>query len=100
MRRAIERHKSGEVRVIPILLRPTPAWKTTALGSLQALPAHAKPDITWRSRDEAFANITEAINKGIQQAQQEEKYPVQEYNLAFDYYTCIDVQQQLTTSLL
>ncbi len=100
MRRAIERHKTGEVHVIPILLRPTPAWKTTALGSLQALPTHGKPVTTWRIRDEAFANIAEGITHVIQQAQREEKYPVQEYGLAFDYYTCIDVQQHEDTTEL
>jgi hypothetical protein len=99
MRRAIERHKTGEVRVIPILLKPTPAWEATDLGSLQALPIHAKPVITWRNRDEAFANIAEGITKVIQQAQQEEKYPVQAYGLAFDYYTYMGVQQEEITEL-
>lgn len=94
MRRAIERHKTGEVHVLPILLRPTPAWEATVLGSLQALPRQAKPVTTWRNRDEAFANITEGIIKVIQQAQQEEKYPIQAYGLAFDYYTYMGVQQE------
>src|SRR5436309_11112044 len=92
MHRAIERHKTGEAHVIPVIMRPTSAWKTTALGSLQALPTQAHPVTTWRNRDEAYANIAEGITKVIQQVQQEEKYPVQEYGLAFDYYTCVDVQ--------
>ncbi len=100
MRRAIERHKTGEVHVIPILLRPTPAWEATALGSVQALPTHAKPVTTWRMRDEAFANIAEGITHVIQQVQREEKYPVQAYGLAFDYYTYIDVQQHEDTTEL
>ncbi len=98
MRRAIEWHKTGEVQVIPIIMRPTSAWKTTDLGSLQALPTHAKPVTTWRIRDEAFADIAEGITKVIQQVQQEEKYPVQEYGLAFDYYTCIDVEPHEDTT--
>ena len=61
MRRAIERHKTGEVHVIPILLRPTPAWEATGLGGLQALPTHANPVTNWRNRDEAFADIAEGI---------------------------------------
>src|SRR5437763_16680979 len=37
MRRAIERHKTGEACVIPIILRPTAnAWKRTPFGQLQA----------------------------------------------------------------
>lgn len=99
MRRAIERHKTGEVHVIPVLLRPTSNWKATALGNLQALPTHAKPVTTWHNRDEAFANIAEGITKVIQKVQQEEKYPVQAYGLAFDYYTYMGVQQEEVAEL-
>ncbi len=84
---AITRHTIGEARVIPILLKPTPGWKTTPLGALQALPTEAKPITTWNNRDQAFATIAKGINNVIQQTQHEEKYPVQEYGLAFDYYT-------------
>ncbi len=86
-----------EVHVIPILLRPTPAWETTALGSLQALPTQAKPVTTWRARDKAFANIADGINHIIQHVQWEEKHPVQEYGLAFDYYTLIELEQHEET---
>src|SRR5258706_12668328 len=40
MQRAIERHERGEVRVIPVILRPT-LWQQTSLGELQALPTDA-----------------------------------------------------------
>src|SRR2546429_9213317 len=39
---ALERHKAGAARVIPILLKPT-LWQDTPLGQLQALPTEAKP---------------------------------------------------------
>jgi len=94
MQWAITRHTIGEARVIPLLLKPTPGWETTPLGALQALPTMAKPITTWNNRDQAFANIATGINIVIQQTQQEEKYPVQEYGLAFDYYTSMDVQTQ------
>ncbi len=94
MQWAITRHMIGEARVIPILLKPTPGWKTTPLGALQALPTMAKPITAWSNRDQAFANIAKGINSVIQQAQQEERYPIQEYGLAFDYYTSMDVQTQ------
>ena len=41
MQWAIARHEIAEARVIPILLKPTPNWKTTPLGALQALPMMA-----------------------------------------------------------
>ncbi len=61
---------------------------------LQALPKRAKAITTWKNREQAFANIAKAMNKIIQQMQQEEKYSIQEYGLAFDYYTLMDVQTQ------
>ena len=94
MQWAITRHALGEARVIPILLKPTPGWETTPLGTLQALPARAQPITTWDNRDQAFANITRGITRVFQQMQQVERYPVQEYGLAFDYYTSMDVQTQ------
>ena len=38
IRRALERHKKGEAKVIPIILRPT-LWHEGPLGQLQALPS-------------------------------------------------------------
>ena len=37
MKRALERHVSGEAQVIPIILRPV-HWEETPIGRLQALP--------------------------------------------------------------
>ena len=64
--RAIERHRAGEARVIPIILRRC-LWELTPFGELQALPRHGKPvtdTIAWPTRDDAFHNIA----KGIQNA--------------------------------
>jgi hypothetical protein len=94
MRWAITRHTIGEARVIPILLKPTPGWETTPIGTLQALPARAQPITTWDNRDQAFANIARGITRVIQQMQHVERYPVHEYGLAFDYYTSMNVQTQ------
>ncbi len=91
---AITRNSLGEARVIPILLKPTPGWETTPLGALQALPTMAKPITMWNNRDQALATIAEGISNVLQQVQHEEKYPIQEYGLAFDYYTLMDVGSQ------
>src|SRR5229473_6626873 len=44
LKRAIERHKRGEARVIPVILRHV-YWQST-LGTLQALPTDGKPVIS------------------------------------------------------
>ncbi len=60
VKRAMERHESGEVCVIPIILRPV-NWTTAPFGKLQALPKDAKPVTSWDNRDEAFTNISHGI---------------------------------------
>jgi signal transduction histidine kinase len=62
LKRAMERHERGNVRVIPIILRPT-MWKRAPFGKLQALPNGAIPVTSWNNRDEAFISIAEDIRK-------------------------------------
>lgn len=64
MLRALDRHKAGEARVIPIILRPVD-WKDTPIGELQALPVNGKPITTWRNRDEAFTDVVRGIKAVI-----------------------------------
>src|SRR5712691_9859717 len=66
MNRALARHEAGEARVIPIILRPV-YWRNMPFGKLQVLPTDGKPvdSSHWHNRDEAFANIVEAIHKVI-----------------------------------
>jgi TIR domain-containing protein/3-keto-disaccharide hydrolase len=66
MKRAMERHESGEARVIPIILRPV-NWKMAPFSKLQVLPKDAKPVISWHNRDAAFLNVAESIRKVIEQ---------------------------------
>ncbi len=62
MRRALERHESGESRVIPIILRAV-SWESAPFGRLQALPKNGHPVTSWPNRDEAFRNIAEGITR-------------------------------------
>jgi len=66
MKRAMERHDSGEARVIPIILRHV-LWKSSPFSKLQALPTNLEPvkDGNWRSIDEAFKDIAESLEKVI-----------------------------------
>jgi HEAT repeat protein len=60
MTRAMERHESGEARVIPIILRPVD-WQRAPFGKLQALPRDAKPVTDWSSQDQAFYDVVQGI---------------------------------------
>jgi len=83
MRKAIERHKRSEARVIPIILRPI-HWQSTPLGELQALPSDAKPIVssTWNNSDEAFFNVAEGIRKIVERFQiaEEKTLTSEEFN--------------------
>ena len=64
MKRALERHRAGAARVIPVILRPC-QWDSAPFGKLQALPKDGRPVITWGIRDEAFADITRGIREVV-----------------------------------
>jgi len=64
VKKAIERHKEGTARVIPIILRPVD-WDDLAFSNLKALPADGRPVTRWPNRDEAFLDITKGIVTAI-----------------------------------
>jgi hypothetical protein len=66
MQMALERHKQGKTRVIPVIVRPI-HWDKTPFGRLQALPKNAKPIALWRHRDEAFFDVAEGIRRVIEE---------------------------------
>ncbi len=57
---ALERHRAGTARVVPLILRPC-VWRTTPLGELQALPQNGKPVTEWANRDAAYTDAVEAL---------------------------------------
>ncbi len=65
---AIERHKAGTARVIPILLRRFDNWKV-AFGNLKlkALPEGEKPVTDWKPYDNAFESITKGIRDLVEE---------------------------------
>jgi hypothetical protein len=60
MHRALERQRSGEARVIPILLRPVD-WQDAPFGTLQALPRDGRPITDWPSQEHALRDIAKDI---------------------------------------
>ncbi len=74
MRRAMERHREGSARVIPLFLRPT-YFKETPIGALQGLPRDAKPVEEWPSLDQAYSHIVEELSRVITGWEQDGRAP-------------------------
>ena len=62
---ALRRHRAGEARVIPVILRPCD-WESS-FGYLQALPKNGKPVTKWLNRDAAFTDIAKGIRRVIEE---------------------------------
>lgn len=69
MTRALQRHRDGEARVIPIILRDV-HWKSAPFADLQALPKNARPVTRWRNKDSAWRNVAEGIERAIHHLRQ------------------------------
>lgn len=62
MRRAMERHESGEAIVIPVILRSC-EWTHAPFGKLKAVPLDGKPITQWTDIDDAFLQVAKAIRE-------------------------------------
>ncbi len=62
IKKALERYKRGEVKIVPIILRPCDL-SSFPISKFQALPKDAKPISTWPDRDEAFLNVVLGLKK-------------------------------------
>ena len=60
--RALARLKSGEVSVVPVLVKPC-LWQESRFSELQIIPRDAKAITSWTSSDEAFVNVANEIRK-------------------------------------
>jgi len=65
LNRALERSKSEEILLIPIVIRAV-EWTATELHRFQALPAGGKPVSTWPDTDEAYQSISMGIRALIE----------------------------------
>ncbi|MCJ8269452.1 MAG: toll/interleukin-1 receptor domain-containing protein, partial [Psychrosphaera sp.] len=62
---ALERHKRGEAKVIPIILRKC-LWNDLPFSSLQGLPERGLPVTKWGDPDDAFFSIAKGIEKALE----------------------------------
>ncbi len=65
MNHALRRLRSGEVRIIPIILRSVD-WEGTPIAPLSVLPSGGIPIMSWQNRDEAFSDVAKSIRKIIE----------------------------------
>ncbi|PWC47895.1 toll/interleukin-1 receptor domain-containing protein [Azospirillum melinis] len=65
MTRAMERQAAGEVRVIPVILRPCD-WMHPPLSSLMATPTDGKPVTKWPDKDDAMVDVARAIRSAVE----------------------------------
>ncbi|MFK7775027.1 MAG: toll/interleukin-1 receptor domain-containing protein [Saprospiraceae bacterium] len=65
---AIERHKKGEVKIIPIIMRSC-GWKHSKIAELQVLPKDGKPVYSshWSFKSEAYTDVVDGIEKVLLQ---------------------------------
>lgn len=60
LKRALERHRSGTARVVPIIVRPCD-WLHSQFAALQALPRDGRPITKWGNQDEAWTDVARGI---------------------------------------
>lgn len=65
MARAMERHRAGEARVIPVILRHCD-WIRAPFGQLLAAPRDGKPVASWPDRDEALTDVARQIRQAVE----------------------------------
>jgi len=66
VKQAMERHESGEARIIPILLRPS-IWQDSPFAKLRVLPNNARAVTAWQNRDKALSAIAQEIKQVVKE---------------------------------
>lgn len=66
MERALERHESGEARVVPVIVRDAKWEVIPQLSKLQAVPKNGKPVRNWTNKDTAWKDVSDRIQKMIE----------------------------------
>lgn len=69
MKSALAREKAGKARVIPVIVRDV-NWSKSPFAKLQALPKDGLAVTKWPDRDSAWRNISEGIERLVDQIRQ------------------------------
>ncbi len=60
MTRAMERHNTEKVPVVPVIVRQCD-WRDAPFGNLQAIPTNGKPITSWDNTDEAWTEVAKLL---------------------------------------
>lgn len=71
---ALSRHEKGEVKIIPIIVRPCNYLVDSVVSSLQVLPKDAKPVTDWKNRDKAWLDVVSSIQDVVNCGSKNFKY--------------------------
>ena len=88
--RALARLKRGEVRVVPILLKPC-LWQESRFSELQIIPREAKPIISWVSQEEAFVEVANEIRMLVSEPPPSPTQSSPEPNEDYRFYASLDL---------
>ncbi|HVU67997.1 MAG TPA: toll/interleukin-1 receptor domain-containing protein, partial [Ktedonobacteraceae bacterium] len=72
----LARARSGQARVVPVLLRRTVAWQETAFGHLAPLPTDGRPVTSFSKRDEGWFAVASGLRDLVAQEQVSSRAPV------------------------
>jgi len=64
MKRAIERHESGAMHIVPLIIEPC-EWKASPLKRFKALPRDGKPVADWTNKNNAYLDIVTELRRLI-----------------------------------
>lgn len=67
MKRALERHKKEDARVIPIILEHCD-WHAAPFGKLKALPKDGRPVTDYPNQNKAFLEVAQGIRNAIKES--------------------------------
>ena len=63
---ALERHRYGTARVVPVILRECD-WENAPFAKLQALPKDGHPITSWENRDAAWTNVARGVRAVVEE---------------------------------
>jgi hypothetical protein len=63
MKRAVQRHENGSARVVPVIIKPSPDWRTAPFGRLKALPKEGRAVSIWKNEDLAWVDVAGGIRQ-------------------------------------
>ncbi len=67
LEQALEQHKVGRSRIVPVIARPEASWTQFPFGKFLALPTDGKAVTTWTDADEAWVSVVRGIQKVIEE---------------------------------